>query len=193
MNPVQDLDFINCITSGPRVLVSKPEGSLVGDLRAVPCFNKLGHNLNVANCISLILLTVFLLFRQLYFSDSANCISLIPPIVFLSFCRLYFSDSQRPLLLAPESDGRRSARRASARVVLQECLGRRRRDPNLCCSVLRRRPPSKHVSRAPCNVVRYRCVFVFVFVFVIVFVFVFVFGFSNRTLAGCELDPAWSV
>ena len=83
MNPVQDLDFINCITSGPRVLVSKPEGSLVGDLRAVPCFNKLGHNLNVANCISLILLTVFLLFRQLYFSDSANCISLIPPIVFL--------------------------------------------------------------------------------------------------------------
>ena len=146
MNPVQDLDFINCITSGPRVLVSKPEGSLVGDLRAVPCFNKLGHNLNVANCISLILLTVFLLFRQLYFSDSANCISLIPPIVFLSFCRLYFSDSQRPLLLAPESDGRRSARRASARVVLQEWLGRRRRDPNLCCSVLRRRPPHQHVS-----------------------------------------------
>ena len=54
MDPVQDLDFINCISSGPRVLVSKPR------FASCALLEYLGHNLNVANCISLILLTVFL-------------------------------------------------------------------------------------------------------------------------------------
>ena len=141
-----DLDFINWISSGTWALVSEARENL----QAAPFTRKFGYKLNVADCISLIL-----------------------PIIFLWFCQLYLSDSQCPLLLAPESDGRRSARRASAEEdeaqtsAAQFCVGAH---------------PTSMWVRAPCNVVRYRYVFVFPFVFI----------FHKFNLAGCEVVPAWS-
>ena len=82
-----------------RICQQDHQCNQVGGIRAVLAWNETfecvssAHYSQIfaANCISLILSTVFLLSCQLYFSYPANCISPILPTVFLLSCQPYFS------------------------------------------------------------------------------------------------------